>query len=41
MHSCMLGTVIDIIGGDTAWFPAGWKGKCHVTKTVAKVYVIV
>lgn len=35
------GTVTNIAGGDTAWFPAGWKGECRVTRPVAKVYVIV
>ncbi|MBC6438846.1 MAG: cupin domain-containing protein [Rhodospirillales bacterium] len=34
------GEVIEIRGGDTAWFPAGWNGRCEVRQTVAKTYVI-
>jgi uncharacterized cupin superfamily protein len=34
------GEVIPIKGGDTAWFPAGWNGRCEVRRTVAKVYLI-
>ena len=34
------GERIEIAGGDTAWFPAGWSGRCDVRRTVAKVYLI-
>jgi uncharacterized cupin superfamily protein len=34
------GETIEIAGGDTAWFPAGWSGRCQVHKTIAKVFVI-
>ena len=34
------GEEIAIKGGDTAWFPAGWRGRCDVQDTVAKVYLI-
>lgn len=34
------GETIEISGGDTAWFPAGWRGRCEVRATVAKVYLI-
>lgn len=34
------GETIEIAGGDSAWFPAGWRGRCHVERTVAKVYVV-
>jgi len=34
------GEVIEIRGGDTAWFPAGWTGRCEVRQTVAKVFLI-
>ncbi len=34
------GDEIEIAGGDTAWFPAGWSGRCDVRRAVAKVYVI-
>lgn len=27
-------------GGDSAFFPAGWKGACEVIETVRKVYMI-
>ncbi|HEU4403459.1 MAG TPA: cupin domain-containing protein [Candidatus Polarisedimenticolia bacterium] len=30
----------EIAGGDTAFFPAGWKGTCEVFATVRKVYMI-
>jgi uncharacterized cupin superfamily protein len=35
------GEIIDIGPGMTAWFPAGWRGRCTVAETVRKVYVIV
>ena len=34
------GETIEIAGGDTAWFPAGWSGNCTVHKAVAKVFLI-
>lgn len=30
----------EIRGGDTAFFPAGWSGRCQVLQTVRKVYMI-
>lgn len=30
----------EIAGGDTAFFPAGWRGTCEVLETVRKVYMI-
>ena len=35
------GETIEIRPGTTAWFPAGWRGRCTVTDTVRKVYAIV
>ncbi|MEX2649559.1 MAG: cupin domain-containing protein [Alphaproteobacteria bacterium] len=35
------GEVIEIGAGATAWFPAGWRGRCTVALTVRKVYAIV
>ncbi|MSP83731.1 MAG: DUF861 domain-containing protein [Alphaproteobacteria bacterium] len=35
------GEIITIESGMTAWFPAGWAGRCQVTATVRKVYAIV
>jgi uncharacterized cupin superfamily protein len=35
------GEVIEITPGTTAWFPAGWRGRCTVKATVRKVYAIV
>ena len=35
------GETIVIGPGMTAWFPAGWRGRCTVAETVRKVYVIV
>ncbi len=34
------GDPIHVTSGDTIWFPAGWRGRCTVVETVAKVYVI-
>lgn len=34
------GSVIDIHGGDCAFFPAGWTGECEVQQTVRKTYMI-
>ena len=34
------GETIEIRGGDTAWFPAGWSGRCEVRETIAKVFLI-
>ena len=34
------GETIEIRGGDTAWFPAGWSGRCEVRRTVAQVFLI-
>ena len=34
------GTVIEIHGGDAAYFPAGWTGECEVRATVRKTYMI-
>ena len=34
------GARLEIAEGDTAWFPAGWNGRCEVIETVRKVYVI-
>ena len=34
------GQVLDIGPGDTAFFPAGWRGTCEVTETVRKTYMI-
>jgi uncharacterized cupin superfamily protein len=30
----------EIRGGDAAFFPAGWRGRCEVRETVRKVYMI-
>jgi len=30
----------EIAGGDAAFFPAGWNGRCSVIETVRKVYMI-
>jgi hypothetical protein len=30
----------EIRGGDAAFFPAGWNGRCEVIETVRKVYLI-
>lgn len=35
------GEVIAIALGTTAWFPAGWRGRCTVHETVRKVYIVV
>lgn len=34
------GERIEVLGGDAAWFPAGWKGECEVLETVRKTYFI-
>ncbi len=34
------GARIEIAGGVSAFFPAGWHGRCDVTETVRKVYMI-
>lgn len=34
------GERIEIGGGDSALFPAGWNGTCEVVETVRKVYMI-
>lgn len=35
------GETIEITPGTTAWFPAGWSGRCRVSETIRKVYAIV
>lgn len=30
----------EISGGDTAFFPAGWTGRCEVSETIRKLYMI-
>jgi uncharacterized protein len=35
------GETIAIGPGDSAWFPAGWRGECEVLTTVRKVYVVI
>jgi uncharacterized protein len=30
----------ELAGGDAAFFPAGWNGRCSVIETVRKVYMI-
>lgn len=34
------GETIEVAGGDSVWFPAGWRGRCEVVATVAKAYVV-
>lgn len=34
------GEVLEIGGGDAAFFPAGWTGNCEVRETVRKTYMI-
>jgi len=34
------GERIEIAPGATAFFPAGWRGRCTVIETIAKVYMI-
>ncbi len=34
------GARIEIAGGVSASFPAGWQGRCDATETVRKVYMI-
>jgi len=34
------GERIEIAPGATTFFPAGWRGRCTVIETVAKVYMI-
>jgi uncharacterized cupin superfamily protein len=34
------GERLEIEGGDTAFFPAGWSGTCEVLETVRKTYLI-
>lgn len=34
------GAVLELRGGDAAFFPAGWKGECTVHETVRKTYMI-
>jgi uncharacterized cupin superfamily protein len=34
------GQVTDITPDTAAFFPAGWNGRCRVTKTLKKVYMI-
>ena len=34
------GEVLEIEGGDAAFFPAGWSGTCVVSETVRKTYMI-
>ncbi len=34
------GEVLEIAGGDAAFFPAGWSGTCEVRETVRKTYMI-
>jgi hypothetical protein len=34
------GETIAIEPGMTAWFPAGWNGRCRVTETIRKVYAV-
>ena len=34
------GEIIEIRGGDTAWFPEGWKGRCDVRRAMGKTYAI-
>jgi uncharacterized protein len=34
------GEVIDIAPDTLAFFPRGWRGTCHITETIRKVYMI-
>ena len=34
------GEVLEIAGGDAAYFPASWSGTCQVMETVRKTYMI-
>ncbi len=34
------GEVLEVRGGDAAFFPAGWSGTCTVVETIRKTYLI-
>jgi len=34
------GARFEVASGDTAFFPAGWRGECEVVQTVRKTYFI-